>query len=98
MDIDALIGKHILQAPDPASWVPAKSISRQGWQDRVESLIDEIRTSIGCPSFQISAVDITVHYHQPLIRFTELVNRKINAVRSLPGDDTTSANPDGSTP
>ena len=53
--------------------IPAALITRQDWQERVQTLLRAIEAS-GCnDGFHLSAAEISVHYHRPLGDFITLV-------------------------
>ena len=60
--------------------VPADQMSRQVWQDRIESFVEQVREIYLQPAFGLSQNEISIHYHLALREFTDVVKRKIGTV------------------
>jgi len=89
----AIISSHIVRMvlghfDQPAArwteWTPADHMTRQAWQERVEDMVAEIRFMTGCPAFGLTEAEISIHYHQPLAQFGQLISRKLGLRSAQP--------------
>lgn len=91
MEIRNLIRKHYnLPAGGLGGWVPAEHISRQDWQDATEGFVSAVRILSERPAFGLSETEISVHYHQAVERFAELIAIRLGIIsdQSEPTDQT----------
>ena len=66
-----------LSDDDWKAWVPSNNVSRQDWQNAVESMVAEIRVTSKRPAFGLSESEISVHYHLPLARTAVLIRQRL---------------------
>ncbi len=75
--IERLLRKHFsLNGKDWQKQVPANTISRQAWQEAVETVVEAVRGNDDCPVLMLQASEISVCYHKPVGNFVRLVVQK----------------------
>jgi len=57
--------------------VPAEHVTRQEWQLTAEGCIEQLRKLTDRKAFGLSEAEISVHYHQTLDTFIELLQLRL---------------------
>ncbi|MCP4182444.1 MAG: hypothetical protein GY761_03895 [Hyphomicrobiales bacterium] len=58
-------------------WMPAENVSRQSWQEFVETLLNELNADSTQSHISLSDAEISLHYHLPLIQFSHLLKKRL---------------------
>ena len=82
MLLEELLRKHLpLGSDDLADVMPAEIMSRQDWQDGIETLVEDIRKLTRKPAYGLSETEISVHFHLPLKRLMSLLESRLGIAK-----------------